>query len=476
MGSLYAPQRISSAQGFLNRFPGAVLVVSHDRRLLERVARTVWDVEAGGVTVYTGGFTAYREKRAAARLRQQEEYERQQAEIEKLEAFVRKNKEGNLSRQAKSREKTLARMTRVDAPDHDPKGMKTRLASSGRSGLEVVVVEEASKSYGPKRLLDKADLVLYRGDRVGVVGPNGAGKTTFIEMVLGQESPDAGIIRRGHGVTVAYHKQEADDFDPDVSVLETFYERSGMTIGEARSHLGKFLFTGEDVFKPISALSGGERAKLAMALMVLSPANLLVLDEPTNHLDIYSCDALTDSLLRYDGTLLVVSHDRALLDTVTNRTLAFEGSGKLTLFDGPYHAYRAAKEAPPAPNNGRASPARRASPTGGAGVKATGLGASAQPFPTPPLLGAGGVKTGAMNAHQLSKERQRAAKRVAVLEADVETLEGRLAEIEAGLSAPSSADAALLLAREHAQVQESLAARLAEWEAATLEAETLGAL
>ncbi len=444
-------------EGFLTRFPGAVLVVSHDRRLLSTVAQTVWEVESQRVTVYSGGFDAYRERRAADRLRQQEEYERQQQDIERLEAFIRKNKEGNLSRQAKSREKALARMERVERPVSEGHAMKTRLQSSGRSGREVVVCEHATKRYGPKVLLQDTTFAIERGERVGIVGPNGAGKTTFLEMVLGDETPDAGTVRRGHGVTVAYHRQEADDFDPDLSVLENFYERAGMTVGQARAHLAKFLFTGEDVFKPVSALSGGERAKLAMALMVLSPANLLILDEPTNHLDIDSCDALTESLNRYEGTLLLVSHDRTLLDAVTKRTMALEGGGKVTLFPGPYSAYREARDTavwPPPPRT----------PAPAAKVSGTRNGAAPASAPARGL-----------NAHQLSKERQRAARRVAALEADVEALEARLKEIEAGLSAPASADAALSLADEYARVKDAVASRIAEWEAATLEAEALGA-
>jgi ATP-binding cassette subfamily F protein 3 len=342
--------------------------------------------------------------------------------------------------------------------------MKARVQSSGRSGRDVVVCERASKRYGDRVLLDNANFIVTRGERVGIVGPNGAGKTTLIEMILGEESPDAGYIRRGHGVTVAYHKQEVDDFDPDLSVLENFYDLSGMMIGEVRQHLAKFLFTGEDVFKPVSALSGGERSKLAMALMVLSPANLLILDEPTNHLDVYSCEALTEALNRYDGTLLVVSHDRALLDAATNKTLAFEGTGKLTLFDGPYHKYRDAREAAkPSVPAARPHPPTPSPNIGRGGVAATnGLSAT------------GGASVPA-NAHALSKERQRAAKRVATLEAEVEKLETRLAEIEAALSSPSSADEAVTLSHEYARLKEEIAARMGEWEAATLEAEAIGA-
>jgi ATP-binding cassette subfamily F protein 3 len=436
-------------EGFLNRFPGAVLVVSHDRRLLESVAGTIWEVEAKRITVYGGGYAGYRDQRAAQRAKQAEEYERQQADIERIEEFIRRNKAGQNSRIAKGREKQLARLERVERVVAEPTKMKAGIQSSGRSGREVVVVERANKRYGDKVLLDNATFSVERGQRVGVVGPNGVGKTTFIEMVLGEEAPDSGYIRRGHGVTVAYHKQEADDFDPEVSVLENFYERAGMSVGEARAHLAKFLFTGEDVFKPVSALSGGERSKLAMALMVLSPANLLILDEPTNHLDVYSCDALTEALNQYQGTLLLVSHDRSLLDAATDTTLSLEGAGKVKMVEGNYSKYRAevlalaevgkkvpTAKAPPAPNNG----------------------------------GGGGL-----NSHQLSKERQRAAKRVATLEAEVEKLETRLVEIETALSAPKDADHALALSHEYAHVKDDIAARMEEWEAATVEAEALGA-
>jgi len=438
-------------ESFLNRFPGAVLVVSHDRRLLGNVVRTVWEVEAFGVTQYTGGFASYREQRAAQRARQLEEYERQQEEIARTEEYIRRNKAGQNTRIAMGRQKRLDRLERLERPVDEPSQMKAKIQTSGRAGREVVVVERATKRYGDKTLLDNANVTIERGERVGIVGPNGVGKTTFIEMVLGEEAPDSGYIRRGFGVTVAYHKQEVDDFDGELSVLENFYERSGMTIGEARSHLAKFLFTGEDVNKPVSALSGGERSKLSMALMVLSPANLLILDEPTNHLDIYSCDALTEALNRYEGTLLLVSHDRALLDAATNRTLALEGGGKLTYFEGNYQKYREAQAIPAPPKGGASRPPATAAATAA----------------TPPSNG--------LSARELSKERQRAAKRVATLETQVAELEKRLAEIEAGLSAPKSADDALILSQEHARVSTEITERMTEWETATLEAEALGA-
>jgi ATP-binding cassette subfamily F protein 3 len=444
-------------EGFLQRFPGAVLVVSHDRHLLRAVCQTIWEVEARQITIYTGGYDKYREVRAAQRARQLEEYERQQAEIARIEEYIRRNKAGQNAKNARGREKQLNRLERIERPVDEPDQMKARLASSGRSGQNVVVCEHASKRYGDKAILDDATFSLLRGQRVGVVGPNGVGKSTFVEMVVGDEQPDAGYIRTGHGVTVAFHRQEADDFDPEQSVLDNFYERAGMPVAEARQHLAKFLFTGEDVFKPVSALSGGERAKLAMALMVLSPANLLILDEPTNHLDVYSCDALTDALKKYGGTLLLVSHDRDLLDAVTDTTLAFEGAGRVGVHEGSYSKYREATQPlPPSPSpKGKGAPAPAASSSS-----------------SPSLQGGG---RGVGSAHELSKERQRAAKRVTGLEADVERLEAKLAGIEARLSSPGPGDDAVALSLDYGKVRDELAARMEEWEAATLEAESLGA-
>lgn len=438
-------------EGFLLRFPGAALVVSHDRRLLQTVARTVWEVEepatGGGATLtaYSGGFDAYIEKRAAARARQAEEYARQQAHIARTEEFIRRNIAGQNTRMAQGRRKLLARMERLERPPEEPTKLAARIQSSGRSGLAVVVAERASKRYGDKVLLDNASFTLYRGDRVGIVGPNGVGKTTFIKIALGEEPLDSGYLRRGHGVTVAQHKQEHDDFGPEETVLEAFYDRAGMDLAEARSHLARFLFSGDDVFKPVSALSGGERAKLSMALMVLSPANLLVLDEPTNHLDLWSCDALSEALIRYDGTLLLVSHDRALLDAVTNKTLALEGDGRFTLFEGNYAAWRARREA--------------------AETRPGDAGKKNSPPAAPPA---------AMPAHQRSKERARAAKQVEALEAEVASLETHLAEIEAALSAPRCAEEATLFADEHTRVIGAIAATLQKWEEAAAALETLG--
>jgi ATP-binding cassette subfamily F protein 3 len=464
-------------EGFLTRYAGAVIVVSHDRRLLERIVGTVWEVEANRVNVYGGGYVKYREQRAAIRARQLEDFERQRAEIARTEEYIRRNKAGQNARNAMGRAKQLARVERLERPPDDPKQMKARLDSSGRGSRDVVIAERATKRYGAKVLLDNLTVTVERGMRVGVVGGNGAGKTTLIQMIVGEESPDAGYVRSGQGVTVAYHKQEVDDFDPEDSVLDSFYDRAGMTIGEARSHLGKFLFTGEDVFKPVSALSGGERAKLGMALMVLSPANLLILDEPTNHLDVFSCDALTDALADYAGTLLLVSHDRALLDAVTDHTLAFEGDGRVRLVKGAYSVYRAELDnTAQHPNSSRSlrkaptsnSPSARVQErrTGGEDASRSGSETSRP---------GAEIYQSNLSPRELSKERQRLTKRVAALETEVGESEGRLAEIEKGLSSPTSTADAISLSLDYERVKDELAVRMMEWEAATADAEAVGA-
>lgn len=435
-------------EGFLGRFPGAVLLVSHDRRFLENVAKTIWDVEHRTLTHYTGGFLLYREKKERMLAEQLEAFKRQQEEIARTEEYIRRNIAGQNTRNAQGRRKQLARVERLERPSEDMRGMATKLQSSGRSGLDVVVAERASKAYGDKKLLDGVSFTIQRGERVGIVGPNGVGKSTLLECLIGDETLDAGFLRRGHGVTVAVHTQDIDDFDDEQSVLDTFYERAGLTVAEARNHLARFLFSGDDVFKPVGALSGGERAKLRMALMVLSPANLLILDEPTNHLDIASCDALTEALKRYDGTLLIVSHDRSLLDSATNKTLAMEGSGQVQLHDGNYAAYRNAKDSGAIAS---APPPRKA------------------PDATVPAAPE-------VSAHQLSKERAKAQKRVADLEAEISTLEEKLASIEARLAAPESAEQAILLSQEHGDTQTLLSQKVEAWGDAFAVADALGAM
>jgi len=430
-------------ENFLVQVPGAVLVVSHDRRFLDRVTKATWEVDAHKVTVYGCAYSEYRRRRDAERQQQLDEYLKQQAHIQKTEEYIRRNKAGQNTRNAMGRQKVLNRLDRIERPMDDGAMMRAAVGDAGRSGLDVVVAQNLNKSFGDRTIVRNANFILRRGDRVGVVGPNGAGKTTLINMLLGEDAVDSGHIRTGHGVKIAHHKQEQDDFGDEESLLDAFYDRAGLTIGECRTHLAKFLFTGEDVFNPVSGLSGGERAKLAMSLMVLSPANLLILDEPTNHLDVFSCDALAQTLSRFAGTLLVVSHDRSLLDETTNKTLYFDGSGNVTLYDMPYSAWRDAMLA------AESQPVRRK--------------AGEQP-----------VTQSAPSALQRSRDKRKLQAKLEAVEAKISEMEAEIAAIEARLSAPRSPDEAIADAKSYETSGQQLEQLMCEWELLGSQIDELG--
>jgi ATP-binding cassette subfamily F protein 3 len=321
--------------------------------------------------------------------------------------------------------------------------MRAAVGDAGRSGLDVVVAQNLNKSFGDRTIVRNANFTLRRGDRVGVVGPNGAGKTTLINMLLGEDAIDSGHIRTGHGVKIAHHKQEQDDFGDDESLLDAFYDRAGLTIAECRTHLAKFLFTGEDVFKPVSGLSGGERAKLAMSLMVLSPANLLILDEPTNHLDVFSCDALAQTLSRFAGTLLVVSHDRSLLDETTNKTLYFDGTGNVALYDMSYSTWRDAM-------------------------------ASAESQPSRKKVVDQPSAPNAPSALQRSRDKRKLQAKLEAVEAKISEMEAEIAAIEARLSAPRSPDEAIADAKSYETSGQQLEQLMSEWELLGSQIDDLG--
>ena len=299
---------------------------------------------------------------------------------------------------------------------------------------------------GGRTALVDVHLAIPRGSLFGLLGPNGAGKSTFVNILLGKERPTEGSARFGANVTVGTFAQEASDLDLDASVLENMLEVAEMRPEEARSHLGKFLFSGDDVFRPVHTLSGGEKNKLALAQLTYLRPNLLILDEPTNHLDLDSREALTAMLRHYDGTILLVSHDRYLLDAVTTRTLAI-AEGNATLFDGPYSAYRQFRGAQP---SSEAPPARR------------------RVEETNPL-------TAGMNSHELSKERRRAVKSVGLCEKRVAEAEDWVRRIEEALSSPMPGDDMVRLSKDYERSQAELAEAMAAWEAAVGYAQQIGA-
>jgi len=458
-------------EGFLKNYEGAVLLVSHDRYFLDAVADTIADVEQQRLTVYKGNYSHFRRQKEERMARQQDQYDIQQAEIARLEAVIKKNMGGD-SVQSKLRSRMETRIERMDKVERVFKDTTTVRAlfdadAAGRIGRDVLRSEELTKTFGERTLFNKLSFLIERGDRVGLVGPNGAGKTTLVKMILGMEQPTRGSVGLGHNARVSYFSQHAaDSLRIDLSVIDSIHDIADMTETEARNYLARFLFTGDDVFKSVGMLSGGEKNKLALARMILEPCNLLILDEPTNHLDIASCEALTEMLSRYEGTLLLVSHDRYLLNATTTKTLALDGVGSGTLFEGTYAAWRESQQTPTPNPLPKREGARREEIK--PAVKAV-----------PPAPNNGGARNGSipvsLNARDLSKARVRARERVLTTESAVNALETKIADTENRLARPSETVADMVtLAAEHTRLQDDLLAALANWEAAVAEQEELG--
>jgi ATP-binding cassette subfamily F protein 3 len=322
----------------LTTIDAAVVLVAHDRWFLEAVGTAVLELEGGRGRFFPGPWHAWRKERAARELALGRAMERQEAEIARLERFVTRFRAGTRARQAQSRAKKLEKTKRIDRDPGDGRALGFSFAAPQRSGRVVLELEKASLRAGDKELLHDAELWLERGEHVSLVGPNGAGKTTLIETLAGRRELEKGKLRRGHNIEIGYLSQHAEELAADGTVLEACQRATGLTPNKARTLLGRFLFSGEEAEKPVAGLSGGERRRLSLAILVQSGANLLILDEPTNHLDIESREALEDALRSFGGTVLLVSHDRALLDAVGSRTVAIEGT-ELHSYEGGWAEY-----------------------------------------------------------------------------------------------------------------------------------------
>jgi ATP-binding cassette, subfamily F, member 3 len=349
----------------------AVILVAHDRWFLESVGTAVLELEGGRSRFFPGSWHAWRKEQAARELALGRAIERQQAEIERLERFVTRFRAGTRSRQAQSRAKKLDKMERIERGPRDGKALGFGFDKPSRSGRVVLELEGASLSAGDKLLLEKAEMWLERGEHVTLVGPNGAGKTTLIETLAGKRPLERGKLRTGHNVELGYLSQHAEELGQQGTVLEAAQRATGLTPGKARALLGRFLFSGAEAEKPLAGLSGGERRRLSLATLVQSGANLLILDEPTNHLDLESREALEDALLAFQGSLILVSHDRALLDAVASRLLAIEDKA-IVSFPGGWADYARAQaddstpapvSAPPAPKREKPRRAPKPPPT-----------------------------------------------------------------------------------------------------------------
>ncbi len=325
---------------FLKEFSGTVIVVSHDRYLLDRAVETIAELEGGRLQFYAGNYTAYLEQKEDRQLKQLKQYQLQQEEIRRTEDFIRRNIAGQKTKLAQSRRKTLQKMERIATPTSQQNQMRPVLRSSGREGRVVLSYKDVTKSYGRQLLFRNLSLAVYRGERVALLGPNGTGKSTLLKIATGQENPDAGSYQIGHNVQIGYYEQDLAGLNRSCTILEEVWRsRPEMLEPDLRSYLARFLFTGEEIFRPVGSLSGGEQSRVALAKLMLAEANLLLLDEPTNHLDISARDALEKVLSAYDGTILLVSHDRYFLDKIAQRILHLE-NGQIQEYQGNYSSYR----------------------------------------------------------------------------------------------------------------------------------------
>ena len=323
-----------------------LVVISHDRAFLDRVCNQIVETERGISRSYLGNYSQHLEQKALEREASQAAFDRQQKELSAQQAYIdRFRASATRSTQAKSREKLLEKVERIDAPIESVSGPRFQFPPAPRSGRLIAEIKDLSHSYGEQILFLGANLEVERGDRIAFVGPNGAGKSTLLRLVMGIETPDEGVARLGeHNVIAGYFEQnQAEALDLSKTVIDTLFEAvPDWTQTQVRSLLGSFCFSNDAVFKEVGKLSGGEKARLALALMLLQPCNLVVLDEPTNHLDIPAKQMLEDALIEYEGAVLVVSHDRYFISRVANKIVEIR-DGELILYRGDYAYYREKK-------------------------------------------------------------------------------------------------------------------------------------
>ncbi len=334
-------ETIEWLEGYLKDLNRAMVIVSHDRRFLDRIVNKIVEVERGVASTFSGNYSFYQATKAEREDAQLSAYERQQRELERQQAFVdRFRASATRSTQAKSREKQLEKIERVEAPTAHQRTLRFRFPPAPSSGKQVMTVRDLALEYGDKLLFLGAQLDIEKGDRIALIAPNGAGKSSLMRILAGVEEPTAGTTRLGHNVAMGYYTQhQAETLDMSKKVLDTLHDEAPqLTNEEIRTMLGRFLFTGDTVFKQVSALSGGEKSRLALAKLLLRPTNFLLLDEPTNHLDIPSKEILEEALVEYGGSAVIISHDRYFIQRVATKMVEIV-DGELRAFDGDYDYY-----------------------------------------------------------------------------------------------------------------------------------------
>lgn len=427
-------------ENYLAAYKGSVLVISHDRYFLDHVCTGIVEILMGSSEQYNGNYTRYiaqRQERFESRMRayeiQQKEIERQQAIIARYRMF---NREKSI-RAAESREKALDRMEKLEKPV-DERAIRFSFEARRRTGEDVLQLTEMSKSFGEKHLFHDLTLRVRAGDRVALIGPNGVGKSTLIKIIVGEEQPDTGFIRYGSNVDIGYYDQHQSTLHADKTVLDEIWDRfPQMEQSNVRGALGMFLFTGDDVFKPIHTLSGGEKGRVALTALMLRKDNLLLLDEPTNHLDMDSREVLEDALADFGGTIITVSHDRYFINRIANRIIEMQPDG-VTEYIGNYDDYIERKNRPVAVE-------------AEAGKTKTELEKEKRR-----------EKLSRQALRQLKIRAQEAEKAVGVREAEIAELEAQMADPSLYSDAQKSAD----VQRAYQKAQQELQTLYEQWEAA----------
>lgn len=427
-------------ENYLAAYKGSVLVISHDRYFLDHVCTGIVEILMGSSEQYNGNYTRYiaqRQERFESRMRayeiQQKEIERQQAIIARYRMF---NREKSI-RAAESREKALDRMEKLEKPA-DERAIRFSFEARRRTGEDVLQLTEISKSFGEKHLFHDLTLRVRAGDRVALIGPNGVGKSTLIKIIVGEEQPDTGFIRYGSNVDIGYYDQHQSTLHADKTVLDEIWDRfPQMEQSNVRGALGMFLFTGDDVFKPIHTLSGGEKGRVALTALMLRKDNLLLLDEPTNHLDMDSREVLEDALTDFGGTIITVSHDRYFINRIANRIIEMQPDG-VTEYIGNYDDYIERKNRPVAVE-------------AEAGKTKTELEKEKRR-----------EKLSRQALRQLKIRAQEAEKAVGIKEAEIAELEAQMADPSLYSDAQKSAD----VQRAYQNAQQALQTLYEQWEAA----------
>ena len=401
-------ESIQWLEEYLRNYNGAVLLISHDRAFLDNVTNRTIEISLGKIYDYKVPYSKYVVLRRERREQQMAAYENQQRMIEKTEEFIERFRyKPTKSNQVQSRIKQLERLERIEVDEEDLSTLNIKFPPAPRSGQIVAEVKEVGKSFGAKHVFSGANFVIERGEKIALVGRNGEGKTTLARMLVGELSPSEGSIRLGANVDVGYYAQNQEDLmDGEITVFDTL---DRVAVGDIRTRLrdilGAFLFRGEDIDKKVKVLSGGERSRLAMARLMLSPHNLLIMDEPTNHMDMRSKDILKEALMRFDGTIIVVSHDREFLDGMVDKIYEFRDGGVKEYLGGIYYFLEKRKV------ESMAEIERKATPTTTSKEGAT-------------------VSSGKLSYEQ-KKEQE---KQIRKLRKAVETIETELAEIESQIA------------------------------------------